>query len=122
MLEPMLDDESNLNLNGEFLGVTSMAVYSAPWFLQVPLIVLVGLLFFAKVAQGSKRLRAVMDELSAKEDEDEEVEKLVGEVNRIFLGFTVDRENLPGYWIGAAIYLITAVFAVLQLIAGVAAV
>ncbi|MEO0325861.1 MAG: hypothetical protein AAF447_23125 [Myxococcota bacterium] len=118
----MLDDESNLNLNGEFLGVTSMAVYSAPWFLQVPLIVLVGLLFFAKVAQGSKRLRAVMDELSAKEDEDEEVEKLVGEVNRIFLGFTVDRENLPGYWIGAAIYLITAVFAVLQLIAGVAAV
>jgi len=37
--------EEKLNFNGEFLGVTSMAVNSAPWFLKVGLLVFVGFLF-----------------------------------------------------------------------------
>ena len=37
LITPMTD-EQRLNLNGEFLGVTSLAAYSAPWYLQVVLL------------------------------------------------------------------------------------
>lgn len=115
-LPDAFDDEKNLNLNGEFLGVTSMAVFSAPWFLQTPLIVLVGLLFMVKVAQSSRYFRQAMDEL-ANADEEQEYEQAMLAFNRIFFGFTVARHHLPVYWIGTAIYLVTAAFSVYQLLA-----
>lgn len=100
--------EHRLNINGEFLGVTSMAAYSAPWFLQLPLLMLVGALFVAKVTQESRRYRREL----ADEDEGEDYLELLNSLNRMFFGFRVAKRQLPAYWISSLIYLITLVYAV----------
>ncbi|MBN2017002.1 MAG: hypothetical protein JW794_02540 [Candidatus Cloacimonetes bacterium] len=106
--------EEKLNLNGEFLGVTSMAVYSAPWFLKVGLLVLVGFLFSVKIAQDSKNFKEELDEI-AEEDQDDYL-KLMNDFNKFFFGFTVAKKNLPVYWLGFAIFAITFVFSVIETI------
>ena len=107
-----MTDEQRLNLNGEFLGVTSMAAYSAPWYLQVLLLILVGALFYVKVAQDSKHFQQILADLT--DDEDDDYTALLNELNRLFFGFTVARKNVLVYWIGFLIFLITFVYAVIQ--------
>lgn len=119
---PPMDDEQNLNLNGEFLGITSLAIYSAPWYLQLLLLVLVGLMFFVKIAQQSKRYRerlgATRDDPTT--DEVDEMDEIAEEVNRVFFGFSVARRRLPVYWLGASIYVITFVHAAIRTVAELA--
>ncbi len=104
--------EERLNLNGEFLGVTSMAVYSAPWFLKVGLLVLVGFLFYIKIAQDSKNFKVELVEI-ADEDQSHYL-KLMNDFNRFFFGFTVARKNMPVYWLGFSIFAITFAFSVIE--------
>ena len=106
-MKPMTD-EQRLNLNGEFLGVTSMAAYSAPWHLQV--LMLVEVLFYVKVVQDSKAFRQVLTDLT---DDDQYLE-LLSELNRLFFGFTVSRKNVLVYWIGFLIFLISLTYAVIH--------
>ena len=109
-----MTDEQRLNLNGEFLGVTAMAAYSAPWYLQVVLLLLVGALFYVKVAQDSKSFKQILADLT--DDEDDDYTALLNELNRLFFGFTVAKKNVLVYWIGFLIFLITFVYAVAQTI------
>ena len=113
-MKPMTD-EQRLNLNGEFLGVTSMAAYSAPWYLQVLLLILVGALFYVKVVQDSKSFRQILTDLT--DDEDDEYLELLSELNRLFFGFTVARKNVLVYWIGFLIFLISLAYALIQTLA-----
>ena len=105
--------EDRLNLNGEFLGVTALAVYSAPWYLQLPLLVIVGALFSAKVAQDSGSFKRELEELNADDDEDRSVEFL-NQFNRFFFGFRVAKKDLPTYWLGFLIFLVTLVYIVIN--------
>ncbi len=107
-----MDIEERLNLNGEFLGVTSMAVYSAPWFLKVGLLVLVGFLFSVKIAQDSKNFKIGLAEI-AEEDQSRNL-KLMNDFNKFFFGFTVARKNMPVYWLGFSVFAITFVFSVIE--------
>ena len=107
-----MTDEQRLNLNGEFLGVTSMAAYSAPWYLQVVLLTLVGVLFYVKVAQDSKPFQQLLTDLTDEEDDD--YTALLNELNRLFFGFTVARKNVLVYWIGFLIFLITFIYVVIE--------
>ncbi len=113
-MKPMTD-EQRLNLNGEFLGVTSMAAYSAPWYLQVLLLMLVGALFYVKVVQDSKAFRQILTDLT--DDEDDEYLELLSDLNRLFFGFTVARKNVLVYWIGFLIFLISLAYALIQTLA-----
>lgn len=99
--------EQRVNINGEFLGISSLAVYSAPWFLQLILLMLVVALFITKVSGDSKQLKAL--EAS---DNGDEVDKFLSSVNKAFFGFAVPTKNLTAYWIGFLVYLITLVYAV----------
>lgn len=76
--------EDRVNINGEFLGISSLAVYSAPWYLQLVLLMLVVALFVAKVSRDSKQLK----KLSASYESDE-LDELLSDVNKAFFGFTV---------------------------------
>jgi hypothetical protein len=99
--------EEKVNINGEFLGISSLAIYSAPWFLQGLLLMLVVALFIAKVSRDSKQLKNVPDSMSG-----DEFDKFLSDVNRAFFGFSVPTKNLAAYWIGFTIYLITLIYAV----------
>ncbi len=117
-MEGRVDAEQQLNLNGEFLGVTSMAAYSAPWFLKIPLLILVGLLFYFKIAHNSRRLRTrVQHRRPHKETPEAEHLALANELNRLFFGFTVERKHVPIYWIGFTIFLITLGYAISEVLA-----
>jgi len=118
-----------LNLHGEFLGVTSMACYSAPWHLQGVLLCLIGYLFFHRIRAGSvenrevirhleeapkktpKKAKAVdhLEDLGAALNLDGEEEDIhvLENFNRIFFGFTVAKKDQAAYWAGFSIYLIT---------------
>lgn len=104
-----MSDTVRLNLNGEFLGVTSLAVYSAPWFLQPPLIVLVGMMFVFKVVGDSRGFRKTIDAHAQRGDEDE-LDAILSDVNRIFFGLTVAREDLPNYWMGTLMFIVTLLY------------
>ena len=108
--------KQRLNLQGEFLGVTSLACYSAPWFLQVPLLLVIAAMFFAKVADNSKTARQELEHLAhAEQDEDEDdALTMLQDFNRLFFGFTVSKKNQASYWGGFLLFLITFVFAVIQ--------
>lgn len=106
--------EEKLNLNGEFLGVTSMAVYSAPWFLKVGLLVLVGFLFSVKIAQDSKHFKVELEDIA--EDDQDDYLKLMNDFNKFFFGFTVAKKNLPVYWLGFSIFTITFIYSVIETI------
>jgi len=108
-----LTDEQRLNLNGNIHGVMSMAAYSAPWYLQV--LLLVGALFYVKVVQDSKAFRQILTDLT--DDEDDQYLELLSELNRLFFGFTVARKNVLVYWIGFLIFLISLTYAVIQTLA-----
>ena len=104
-----MNEGKKLNLNGEFLGVTALAVYSAPWFLQPLLIILVGLMFLSKVLEDSKGYIRKEKQQEATH-EDEELEEVLSEVNRIFFGLTVARDDLPVYWMGTLIFVVTLLY------------
>ena len=76
--------EERVNINGEFLGISSLAIYSAPWFLQVILLMLVVALFIAKVSRDSRYLNNLSEP-----DSGDEFNKFLSEVNRAFFGFSV---------------------------------
>lgn len=98
--------EEKVNINGEFLGISSLAIYSAPWFLQLVLLFLVVALFIVKISRDSKQLKKM--NLSSDGDE---FDRLLSDVNRIFFGFSVPTKSLAAYWIGFTIYLVTLVYA-----------
>lgn len=98
--------EERVNLNGEFLGISSLAIYSAPWFLQVVLLMLVVALFIAKVSRDSKQLSNL-----AESNPGDEFDQFLSDVNRVFFGFSVPTKNLVAYWIGFLIYLVTLIYA-----------
>jgi predicted PurR-regulated permease PerM len=98
--------EEKVNINGEFLGISSLAVYSAPWYLQIVLLVLVVALFLAKVSRDSKQLNRL-----AESDTSDKFDKFLSDVNRVFFGFSVPYKNLVAYWIGFLIYLVTLIYA-----------
>ena len=104
-----MNEGKKLNLNGEFLGVTALAVYSAPWFLQPPLIILVGMMFLVKVFEDSKDYIKENEGRSAQTDE-EDIEDVINEVNRVFFGLTVARDDLPIYWMGTLIFAVTLIY------------
>ena len=64
-----MNEGKRLNLNGEFLGVTALAVYSAPWFLQPLLIILVGMMFLFKVFEDSTDYVKQSEERGSSNDE-----------------------------------------------------
>ena len=101
----------SLNLQGEFLGVTAMACYSAPWFLQLVLLVLIGHMFISKVRANSQHARRLFDEMEREVDTDHEQDHILQEFNRRFFGFTVAKKNLTAYWTGFSIYAITFTYA-----------
>ena len=53
--------EERVNINGEFLGISSLAIYSAPWFLQIVLLMLVVAMFIAKVSRDSRNLKKLSE-------------------------------------------------------------
>lgn len=101
--------EEAYNLNGEFLGISALAIYSAPWYLQLPLLLLVAQLFFLKVSRHSKEIKHYISQ-SADGHEDE-IDVFLSKVNYLFFGLAVPRRNVSAYWIGFVIYLITLIYA-----------
>lgn len=107
--------EEKVNLNGEFLGISALAVYSAPWFLQIPLLLLVALLFALKVAIHSGEIQALTGAMRSSDAD--ELDQFLSRINYAFFGFAVPRKNLSAYWTGFAIYLITLSYAIYNQIA-----
>ena len=99
--------EDRVNINGEFLGISALAVYSAPWFLQLLLLMLVVALFFIKLFRDSSQLRAFTKAIN-----DEESEHYFDNVSRAFFGFTVTTKNVAAYWVGFLIYIVTLFYAI----------
>ena len=95
-----------VNINGEFLGISSLAIYSAPWFLQIVLLMLVVAMFIAKVSRDSRNLKKLSESSAG-----DEFEKILSDVNKAFFGFSVPSKNLAAYWIGFLIYLVTLIYA-----------
>ncbi len=107
--------EETINLNGEFLGISSLAIYSAPWYLQFPLLVLVALLFFVKISRHSREIKKYTDQ--SRNDNSDEVDEFLSQINHLFFGFAVPVKNVAAYWIGFLIYIITLVYALFNLYA-----
>ncbi|MCB1094648.1 MAG: hypothetical protein R3F19_34995 [Verrucomicrobiales bacterium] len=106
------NDRASLNLQGEFLGVTALACYSAPWHLQIVLLILIGYMFISKVRSNSMRARQLFDEMEREIDDDHEQDHILQDFNRLFFGFTVAKRNLAAYWTGFSIYAITCAYAI----------
>ncbi|MEM7019875.1 MAG: hypothetical protein AAF512_21375 [Pseudomonadota bacterium] len=100
--------EEKLNLNGEFLGISTLAVYSAPWFLHLPLLFLVAILFFSKISGYSKELEQMTKAVD--ENSEDDLEALLGYMNYTFFGFAVPRKNLTAYWMGFMIFLVSLLY------------
>lgn len=98
--------EERVNVNGEFLGISSLAIYSAPWFLQIVLLMLVVALFIAKASRDSRQLKKLIES-----DAGSEFDKFLSDVNKAFFGFSVPSKNLAAYWIGFLIYVVTLIYA-----------
>ena len=101
--------EETINLNGEFLGISALAIYSAPWFLQIPLLLLVALLFFVKVSRYSKEIRKFTERTI--DEAGDEIDEVLSEINYLFFGFAVPGRNVAAYWVGFLIYLVTLIYA-----------
>ena len=104
--------EETINLNGEFLGISSLAIYSAPWYLQIPLLMLVALLFFVKISRHSKEIKAVTEKTIA--ETKDEIDEVLSEVNYLFFFFFAPGKNVAAYWIGFLIYVITLIYALVN--------
>ena len=115
----MYKPEETYNLNGEFLGISALAIYSAPWFLQLPLLLLVAQLFFVKISRHSKEIKRFIDHSAT--DEKDELEAFLSRINYVFFGFAVPGKNVTAYWIGFIIYLVTLVYALFNLYANLSA-
>ncbi|MGK0187424.1 MAG: hypothetical protein ACI9R3_003212 [Verrucomicrobiales bacterium] len=102
----------SLNMQGEFLGVTAMACYSAPWFLQIVLLILIGYMFISKIRANSRRARQLFAEMKQEVDDDHEQDHILQDFNRLFFGFTVAKRNLTAYWTGFSIYAITCTYSI----------
>lgn len=104
---------NKLNLNGEFLGISSLAVYSAPWFLQFTLTLIIGVLFYYRVTEHSRNL--VKDiEMMYNKMEDPNFVNYVKSYQKKFLGLHVNMENVPSYWGGFALFIITLIFSIIN--------
>ena len=99
--------EEKVNLDGEFLGVSSLAIYSVPWYLQLALLLLVATLFTIKIIQKLKSIEALAHQATTNE-----VELLLRQVSHAFFGISVPVKNLTSYWIGFLISLIALCYAV----------
>lgn len=110
--EDLETSREGLNLQGEFLGVTAMACYSAPWFLQIVLLILIGYMFVSKIRANSLRTQELFSEMEQEVDEDHEQDHILQDFNRLFFGFTVAKRNLAAYWTGFSIYAITCTYAI----------
>ncbi len=113
----MNTSEEKINLNGEFLGISALAIYSAPWFLQLPLLLLVVLLFLAKISRHSKEIKQLSDRIRA--ESKSEVDEILSEISYLFFGFAVPGKTLLAYWVGFLIYLITFIYALYNVYANV---
>ena len=102
--------ENEINMNGEFLGISALAIYSAPWYLQIPLLALVVALFLSKVSRHSKEILELSEAAESKQRGD--FDHFLSGVNRAFFGFAVHGANLTAYWTGFAIYLVTVGYAI----------
>ena len=107
--------EETINLYGEFLGISSLAIYSAPWFLQLPLLILVALLFFVKISQHSKEIKSFTENTIS--ESTDEMDEFLSEINYLFFGFAVPGKNVLAYWIGFLIYIITLIYVLFNLYA-----
>ena len=105
--------EDTYNLNGEFLGISSLAIYSAPWYLQLPLLLLVAQLFFLKISRHSKEIKHFIDHRIT--EQEDEFDEFLSKFNYLFFGFAVPGKNVTAYWIGFIIYLVTLVYAAFNL-------
>lgn len=102
---------SKLNLNGEFFGISSLGVYSAPWFLQVVLLLMVGAMFYYKMAGNSRNL--ILDIQNAyNKFEDNNSQSILNDYKNKFLSFNIHKDNLPSYWAGFGIFVITFIYAI----------
>ncbi|GAA5315493.1 MAG: hypothetical protein AseanaTS_06980 [Candidatus Pelagadaptatus aseana] len=101
--------EDRININGEFLGISSLAIYSAPWFLQLLLLMLVVALFIIKTSRDSRQLNRLV-----KKQESDELDDFIADINRAFFGFAVPTKNLAAYWVGFLIYLVTIGYALIN--------
>ena len=104
--------EDTINLNGEFLGISSLAIYSAPWYLQIPLLLLVALMFFVKISRHSKEIKEFTEKTIA--ETKNEVDEVLSEINYLFFGFAAAGRNIAAYWIGFLIYAITLIYALVN--------
>ncbi len=98
------DLRGTINLNGEFLGISSLAIFSAPVYLRLVLLILIGVMFFYRTRADSLAVRRSLEGLAASEKDEPD---LLQQFNRFFFGFTVSRRNQSAYWIGFMIFLIT---------------
>lgn len=110
--EELETGRESLNLQGEFLGVTAMACYSAPWFLQIVLLILIGSTFISKVRANSQQTRKLVEEMEQEFNDDHEQDHILQDFNRLFFGLTVAKRNLTAYCTGLSIYVITFAYAV----------
>lgn len=101
--------EETFNLNGEFLGISALAIYSAPWYLQLPLLLLVVQLFFLKISRHSREIKNLVNQPDSSHKD--EIDEFLSKINYLFFGFAVPRKNVSAYWIGFVIYLITLAYA-----------
>ena len=46
----------------------------------------------------------------------QELEEVIDEVNRIFFGLTVARDDLPIYWMGTLIFVVTFIYSFFPLL------
>lgn len=95
-----------VNLAGEFLGVTALSTFSAPWFLRVPLLVIIGGMFFVKIYRLSKRLRRF-----EKQNDTEDINSLEA-LNQRFFGFHLPADRTLNYWGGFALWGITFIYSI----------
>ncbi|TQV85310.1 hypothetical protein [Aliikangiella coralliicola] len=103
--------EEKINLNGEFLGISALAIYSAPWYLQLPLLMLVALMFFFKISHHSSEIKKLVEHSKS----ENELDEFLSNVNYFFFGFAVPRKNVSAYWTGLTIYFITLIYALFNL-------
>lgn len=107
-------NNQKMNLNGEFLGITSIGVYSAPWFLQLVLLLIIGAMFYYKMVNHSRSLKQDLTiAYNYIQQSPDLLESLKSYENK-FLGFTTSKDNIPSYWGGFAIFGITLLYALLK--------
>jgi len=106
--------DEKMNLHGEFLGISSLAVYSAPWFLQIILLIIIGIVFYYKIFEHSRDLFEDISSVYSKIQETVEDKELLKKYQKNFLGLKVSKKQLPTYWSGFALFFITLIYSLIN--------